>query len=115
MAAPIGKIALRFAIPVRACKIIFIGIHSRYVTTTPKSPEANPTIIVSALNILETFLFEAPIARKIPISFVLSWTEINVITPIIIDDTTSDIATKAINTYVIALIIVVIPDIINPI
>lgn len=67
-----GKIALRLVIPVRCCKIIFIGMHNRYVTRTPKAPEEKPIITVSALNMLETLRFEAPIARKIPISFVLS-------------------------------------------
>ena len=41
---------------------------------------------------------DAPIALNIPISFVLSNTEIYVIIPIIIDDTINDIATNAINT-----------------
>ena len=54
--------------------------------------------MVSALNITDTFFLDAPIARKIPISLVLSCTEIKVITAIIIDETTKEIATKAINT-----------------
>ena len=41
--------------------------------------------------------FDAPIALSIPISFVLSNTEMYVIIPIIIDDTTSDMLTNAIN------------------
>ena len=71
-------------------------------------------ITVSALNILETFLLDAPIARRIPISFVLSCTDIRVITPIIIEETISDTATNAISTYVIALIMVVTDDIMIP-
>ena len=92
------RIALKSPIPVRACKMILIGMHKRYVTITPKRPEAKPIIKVSALNILETSLFDAPIARSIPISFVLSCTDISVITPTIIHETISDMATKAINT-----------------
>ena len=80
----------------------------------PSRPDAKPTIMVSALNILDTSRFDAPIERKIPISFVRSCTEMRVITPIIIDDTTSDIATKAIKIYVIASIMVVMLDISNP-
>ena len=72
IAAGKGRTALRFAIPVNAFKIMFIGMQSKYVTTTPKRPDVKPTIIVSALNIPETFFFDAPIARRIPISFVLS-------------------------------------------
>ena len=41
---------------------------------------------------------DAPIALKIPISFVLSYTEMYVIIPIIIEDTTKEIDTNAINT-----------------
>ena len=41
---------------------------------------------------------EAPILRKIPISLVLSSTDIYVIIPIIIDETTKEIPTNAINT-----------------
>ena len=98
IAASIGKIALRFAIPVSKFNMRFIGMHKRYVITMPSNPEANPTITVSALNRPDTSRFEAPIARKIPISLVRSCTEIRVITPIIIDDTTNDIATNAIST-----------------
>ena len=58
----------------------------------------NPIINVSALNIDDIFCFEAPIALKIPISFVLSYTEIYVIIPIIIEDTTREIEINAINT-----------------
>ena len=94
----IGSLALRFSIPVTECSIALIGIHRMYVTITPSIPDVNPMITVSALNMLETFLFEAPIARRIPISFVLSCTDIRVITPIMIDETIRDTATKAIST-----------------
>ena len=114
-APPNGNIARKVESPVSACKIKLMGIHKRYVTSTPKSPDANPMISVSALNILDTSRFDAPIARKIPISFVRSCTDMSVITPIIIDDTTRDMDTNAINTYVIASIMVVMDDINNPI
>ena len=78
--------------------IMFIGIHKRYVIRTPNKPEVNPIITVSALNILETSCLDAPIARRIPISLVRSCTEIRVITPIIMEETTKEIETKAIKT-----------------
>jgi len=46
-------------------------------------------------------------ARRMPISFVRSSTEIYVIMPIMIDETTSEIETNAIRTYEMALMIVV--------
>lgn len=76
-----------------------MGIVSSIVEPIPNAPETNPTIRVSALNTLEISFFDAPIARRIPISLVLSRTEIYVIIPIIIDETTSEIATNAIRTY----------------
>ena len=97
-AAPMGKDAFRFAIPVSAWSTRLIGMQVRYVKRIPMRPDARPMMMVSALNMLDTSLFDAPIARRIPISFVLSCTEMSVITPIIIDDTTSDTATNAIST-----------------
>ena len=44
--------------------------HSRHIV--PINPDNSPIINVSALNILEIFRLLAPIARKIPISFVRS-------------------------------------------
>ena len=67
-----GKIASRLLIPVRVLIIKFMGNVKIYVTTTPKSPDVKPMITVSALNIPETSFLDAPIARRIPISFVLS-------------------------------------------
>ena len=75
-----------------------IGIVSNIVIPIPNNPEISPTINVSALNTLDMSFLDAPIALNIPISFVLSNTEIYVIIPIIIDDTINDIATNAINT-----------------
>ena len=71
-ATVIGRTALRLAIPVNACKIRFIGIQSIQVNITPTRPANRPISTVSALNMLETFDFEAPIALRIPISLVLS-------------------------------------------
>ena len=42
----------------------------------PRDPETSPTIMVSALNTLETSRLEAPILLNIPISLVLSRTDI---------------------------------------
>ena len=66
------------------------------------------------MNILETSFLEAPILLNTPISLVLSSTDMYVIIPIIIEETISDIATNAIKTYEIALIIVLTDDIIIP-
>ena len=78
--------------------IAFVGTNNISVITMPNKPAKAPVINVSALNTFDTLCFEAPIALKIPISFCLSNTEMYVITPIIIDETTKDIATNAINT-----------------
>ena len=85
-------------IPTMPFIIIFIGIFKSSVIPIPKSPATSPTIKVSALNTLDISFFDAPIALKIPISFILSRTDIYVIIPIMIEDTIKDIATKAINT-----------------
>ena len=75
-----------------------IGINNSKVIPIPNNPATNPTINVSALNTREISFFDAPIARNIPIYFVLSNTEIYVIIPIIMEETINEIATKAINT-----------------
>ena len=98
IAAFTGKTAFTVSILVKEWIILLIGILSNSVTTIPKIPAINPTINVSALNTLDISFLEAPIALKIPISFVLSNTDIYVIIPIIIDETTNEIATNAINT-----------------
>ncbi len=53
-----------------------IGIFNKTVIPIPNAPAVKPTINVSALNTLEISFLEAPIALKIPISFVLSRTDI---------------------------------------
>ena len=55
---------------------ILIGILISMVTPIPIIPENRPIINVSALNTREISFFEAPILRKIPISFVRSNTDI---------------------------------------
>ena len=50
--------------------------YNANVVKIPNTPEKNPTINVSALNIDDIFFFEAPIALNTPISFVLSNTDI---------------------------------------
>ena len=52
------------------------GKKDPYLYCIPTSPASKPIIIVSALNTLEISFLDAPTARKIPISFVLSRTEI---------------------------------------
>ena len=91
-------LALILTLFVRLWITAFIIGISNNVIPIPSNPDNKPIIKVSALNIDETFLLDAPIALKIPISLVLSRTEIYVIIPIIIDETTNEIETKAINT-----------------
>ena len=62
------------------------------------SPDEKPMMTVSALNMTETSRLEAPMARRMPISRVRSWTEIRVMTPIMMEETTSEMATKATST-----------------
>ena len=85
-------------IPTILCIIRLIGIHSSRVTPIPSTPAVSPTIKVSALNTLEISFLEAPMLLSMPISFVLSNTDMYVIIPIMIEDTISEIATKAIST-----------------
>ena len=75
---------------------LFIGIVKIIVIPIPINPAIRPTINVSALNTFDISFLDAPIALNIPISFVLSNTDIYVIIPIIIDDTISEILTKPI-------------------
>ena len=98
IAPAIGGTIVITVTPVNWCINAFIGIVNNTVIPIPKSPEINPTINVSALNTLDISFLEAHIALNIPISFVLSNTEIYVIIPIIIDETINDIATNAIST-----------------
>ena len=96
IAAPTGNIAVILVFTLWI--IAFVGISRSSVVRIPNIPENNPTINVSALNIEEIFFFEAPIALSIPISLVLSRTDMYVIIPIIMEDTINDILTNAINT-----------------
>ena len=70
-----GKKALTFT-PVTDFIILFIGIVRSTVTPIPISPAINPVINVSALNTLYISFLDAPIALNIPISLVLSNTDI---------------------------------------
>ena len=97
-AAVIGREAESSEAPNRFWITEVIGMVRRAETPTPRIPANSPTITVSALNTCEIFRFDAPIARKIPISFVRSNTEMCVIIPIIILETISDTATNAIST-----------------
>ncbi len=96
-APPIGREHM-FLTPATAFIMALIGIFKMIVAKIPIMPDAKPMIKVSALNTRETSFFEAPIARRIPISLVRSKTEIYVIIPIIIDETMSEIDTNPIRT-----------------
>ena len=96
----------RSPIVVRLFKSEFIGSKAVTVMKIPKAPASKPIIIASALNTRAISFFLAPILRRIPISFVRSRTEIYVIIPIIIDETTSEIEVKTISTILTASIIV---------
>ena len=75
--AEIGtKVADKGMSPVKWCKIALIIGIKRYEIAIPKIPDKKPTIKVSALKIEEILCLLAPIALKIPISLVRSYTEI---------------------------------------
>ena len=69
-----GNFAVISSKPSRLCRIILPGIRRISVIAIPKIPAQAPMIKVSALNTWDTFFFEAPIARRIPISFLRSST-----------------------------------------
>ena len=92
-----GKTAT-FFISASAYIIALIGKFKSTVMPMPIIPAENPIISVSALNTRATSFFDAPNARNTPISFILSSTDIYVIIPIIIDETTKDTDTKPIRT-----------------
>ena len=93
--------------------IALIGMVSKADTTTPINPDNNPIMSVSAINTKEILPLDAPILRKIPISLVRSSTEILVIMAIIIHETTSDTATKAMRTYDMISTICVMDEVSN--
>ena len=78
--------------------MLLIGIQASMLTPTPRAPEKSPMMRVSALKTREMLRFDAPIARKIPISLVRSMTEMWVIMPIMMQLTMRDTATKAMST-----------------
>ena len=71
---------------------------SNSVMPMPMAPEQKPSMSVSALNTREMSRLLAPMARRMPISFVRSSTEIYVMMPIIMLDTMSEMATNAMST-----------------
>ena len=71
---------------------------SNSVMPMPMAPEQKPSMSVSALNTREISRLLAPMARRMPISFVRSSTEIYVMMPIIMLDTMSEMATNAMST-----------------
>ena len=74
IAPPIGSIAT-LDMPDRFLIMMFIGIVRSRVISIPIIPAINPSINVSALNTRDISFLLAPIARNIPISLVLSRTE----------------------------------------
>ena len=100
-----SRFALKLSI-LRAFAIeLLIGIANPIATRTPIAPEANPISPASAIKIRVISFLRAPIARKIPISFVLSTTDTYVRIPIIIDDTISEIPANAVKINEIVFII----------
>ncbi len=73
-----------------------VGIIRISVTIMPMIPASAPMINVSALKTCPTLRFDAPMARRMPISLRRSSTLIYVMTPIMMEDTTSEMETKAI-------------------
>ena len=54
--------------------IALTGKHKIHVIPIPRNPAISPSMMVSALNTRETSFLLAPMARRIPISFVRSRT-----------------------------------------
>lgn len=75
IAPPIGNTA-KLEIFVSPFNIRLAGIIIKQVTIIPIVPEKNPIEIDSAVNTRLISRFDAPIARNIPISFILSNTDI---------------------------------------
>ena len=73
---PTGSTAAILEMPESARRIRLMGMQKSSVTMIPISQAENPMISVSALKTRETSRFDAPIARRIPISLVRSSTEI---------------------------------------
>lgn len=76
-----GNDALTSTSPVSLPITELTGIVNNIDTTIPSTPDNNPMRKVSALNTCEILAFEAPMALNMPITFVLSITEICVIIP----------------------------------
>ena len=86
---------------VREYIIALIGKVNNLAIIIPSIPEVTPKINVSASKTLVMSFFLAPRAFSIPISFVLSRTEVYVIIAIIIKLTIKFVPAKAISTIVI--------------
>ena len=114
-AAPTGREPLIAVVPAIEWISALPGISKSSVKTMPSTPAHRPIKNVSALNTWEMLCFDAPIARRMPISFLRSRTLIYVMTPIIIDDTIKEIATNATSTYPIVSTIFVTEETIVPI
>ena len=76
MPARHGRTAVSVSMPVSDRTIRFSGMHNSIYAIIPIAPAQKPIISVSALNTDEISRFDAPMERRIPISFVRSSTEI---------------------------------------
>ena len=97
MSAPFSGKTTRLSTLNMALTTAFAGKMSSCVMPIPITPEIRPSINVSALNTLAMSRLEAPIERRIPIYFLRSRTEMNVMMPIMMLETTSEIDTNAIS------------------
>ena len=113
-AAAGGIEAVMSCLPAMRRMMALVGMSSSSAMPIPISPAIRPVMNVSALKISPTLRLEAPMARRIPISFLRSSTLMCVMTPIMIDDTMSEIATNAMRTQLITLTILVTEAIIVP-
>ena len=86
--------ALRSGMPDTVWITWLMGSSASRDTPMPMSPAQQPMMKVSALNTWEMFPLEAPRARRMPISLVRSSTEMWVMMPIIMQDTTREMPTK---------------------
>ena len=87
--------------------MMLAGMQASAVKPTPSKPAIRPSMMVSALNTRLISPFDAPIERRMPIYFLRSSTEMYVMTPIMMEDTMSEMATKAMSTVVIMSMMVV--------
>ena len=93
-----GSRAVRSVRPDTFAMMALMGSRASSDTPMSRTPAQQPMMKVSALNTWEMFRLEAPRARRMPISLVRSITEMWVMMPIMMQDTTREMATKAMST-----------------